>query len=88
VPLRHLPPQDHQQLMEFFNPLEGRNISETLTKKRKRDEITHFYEYVTIHFKFESEAYRQACQGEWMRIVQDRRRSCRRILNCAKRIEN
>jgi len=37
---------------------------------------------------FVSEAYRQASQGEWMRIAWDRRHFRRRILNCcAKRIE-
>jgi len=32
----HLPPQDHEQLVGFFNSLKGRNVSETQTKKRIR----------------------------------------------------
>jgi len=41
--VHHLPPQDHQQLVEFLNLLEGRNVSETLMKKRKCDEESAFF---------------------------------------------
>ena len=47
----------------------------------------HFSDCVTNRLMFESDACREARQGDWARAARNRQRFCRRIEACVKVIE-